>query len=221
MVHRTPWKKSRTFGDIYGGRERHRFADNIVARAHSLPPPEPGQATPIILRDNPSRDAYFPLEASAVRTALSALPEADVAGLTHVWLRRPLYRKAPLQSGAFGLYVAGSRVCAIILFAFPRSRVLDLGERTPNSPLVAEVRRYGADVHRRGRRWHAAFTPEAARRFALQGILYHEIGHHQDRRRWSDANARRTEAVADQYARRMGSVAAEVLNELRATCRAD
>ena len=107
-------------------------------------------------------------------------------------------------------------MCAVVLFAFPRSRVLDLGERTPKHPLVAEFRRYNATVHRRGKRWHAAFSPEAARRFVLQGVLYHEVGHHQDRQRWSEANRRQTEQIADQYARSLDGVVAGVLDELRA-----
>ena len=33
---KTAWKKSRTFGDIKGGRMRIKLKDNIVKREHSL-----------------------------------------------------------------------------------------------------------------------------------------------------------------------------------------
>jgi hypothetical protein len=55
-----PWRKSRTFGDIYGGRRWPKFADNIRLRLHSLPALSPGQAMPILIENNPSRDFCFP-----------------------------------------------------------------------------------------------------------------------------------------------------------------
>ena len=30
----TPWKKSRTYGDLHGGRKRRKLRDNILKREH-------------------------------------------------------------------------------------------------------------------------------------------------------------------------------------------
>lgn len=63
----TAWKKSRKFGDIYGGRERPKMTvgvptggNRIFRRAHSILPPSPLDKLPIYIVDNPSRDFFFP-----------------------------------------------------------------------------------------------------------------------------------------------------------------
>ena len=84
----TAWRRSRTFGDIRGGRTRRRMTDNIFARCHSLERPAPGDELPIVPRDNPLRDFFFPLTADEVVEALHAIPGGAADGLTHVWLRR-------------------------------------------------------------------------------------------------------------------------------------
>ncbi len=39
----TAWKKNRKFGDVMGGRQRPKLADNIFNRQHSLTAPDKGQ----------------------------------------------------------------------------------------------------------------------------------------------------------------------------------
>lgn len=69
------YRKSRKFGDIYGGRVRPRVPDNIFRRAHSLNPPGPLDQTPILIEDNPSRNFFFPLSAEESLEAVNALPK--------------------------------------------------------------------------------------------------------------------------------------------------
>ena len=45
----TAWKKSRTFGDLKGGRVKPKLADKIFARTHSLQRPSPGDGLPIFI----------------------------------------------------------------------------------------------------------------------------------------------------------------------------
>ena len=86
---KTAWKKSRTFGDIKGGRMRIKLKDNIVKREHSLLKPTEFDKCPIYIMENPSRDFYFPITIDHIESVLNQLPEKDVSCITHIWLRKP------------------------------------------------------------------------------------------------------------------------------------
>ncbi len=212
----TPWKKSRTLGDIYGGRERLRFADNIFARAHSLERPSPDAELPILLEDNPSRDFFFPMSGQEVVEALQSLPKRDYNGITHIWLRR--LKKSDFINHAQPLawFSCGSGVRLITLYPWPTSMELSYGPRRPSNRVFNEVTRYGGDIRKRGRDWISKWTLPALRRFYLQGILFHEVGHHIDQyyRHFTDANVKETEEFADQYALAKTATATHVFNRL-------
>lgn len=60
------------------------------------------------------------------------------------------------------------------------------------------------------------FTLPDLRRFYIEHLLYHEVGHHVDwyRRYWSRANLRQVEEAADQYAVQWSRTAKYVFNRL-------
>jgi len=176
----TPWKKSRTFGDIYGGRERRKFADNIFQRAHSIEPPGPNDALPILIEDNPSRDFFFPLSGEEVIDALKALPKRDYEGITHVWLRRLKKTDFINRAQPLAWFACGSGVRMITLYPWPTSMELSYGHRRPSNRIVNEATRYGGVIRKRGREWFSEWTLQSLRKFYLQGILFHEVGHHID-----------------------------------------
>ncbi|MEM7703600.1 MAG: hypothetical protein AAF251_16805 [Pseudomonadota bacterium] len=216
MQHRrTPWKKSRTFGDLYGGRERRRFADNIFARAHSLPKPSSGEVLPILIEDNPSRDFFFPLSGTEVVEALKALPRRDYEDITHVWMRR--LRKSDYLGNAapYATYSCGSGVHLITMYAFPSDLAFSFGPKRPSNAGLNDARRFGAQIERVGKNWTAFWTLPALRKFYLH-ILYHEVGHHVDwyYRQWSAANGRELEEAAEQYAYTKTATAQHVFNRL-------
>lgn len=68
----------------------------------------------------------------------------------------------------------------------------------------------------RGRAWHAVFSDRNLRRFYVEYLLYHEVGHHHDwyQRRWSAANGRACEEAADQYAVVWSRTAKHVMNRI-------
>ncbi|QEH32493.1 hypothetical protein OJF2_09700 [Aquisphaera giovannonii] len=210
----TPWKKSRTYGDIHGGRARPRLADNVFALVHSLRPPAPGRSTPILVQDNPSSAFSFPVAIEELAAALSRLPAGHAEGLTHIWLRRrPGRGRALLPLAEF---VRGSGVSAIVLYPWPRDGKLDLGRDRLPSRTTAAYLRFGGQVAREHGRWHVRFAAESdLRRFVVEHLFCHELGHHVDwyRRRWSKANVRRVEEYADQFAARWGPLAATALSE--------
>jgi hypothetical protein len=70
----TAWKKSRKFGDVYGGRGSPKICDRIFNRAHSLSPPSQLDRLPIYVVDNPARDFFFPLQPDEIARELQQLP---------------------------------------------------------------------------------------------------------------------------------------------------
>lgn len=212
----TPWKKSRTFGDIYGGRERRKFADNIFARAHSLEQPGPNQGLPVLIEDNPSRDFFFPLSGDEVVEALKSLPKRDYEGITHIWLRRLKKTDFINHAQPLASFSCGSRVRLITLYPWPNSMTLSYGQKKPSNHIINEVSRFGGEIKRRGREWVSEWTLRSLRQFYLQGILFHEVGHHIDQyyRHFSDANTKETEEFADQYALAKTATATYVFNRL-------
>lgn len=201
----TPWKKSRTYGDIHGGRMRRRMTDNIFARAHSLQRPVPGQALPILIQDNPSREFVFPVSVEECAAALRALPAGHAEGVTHIWLRR---RPARMSHSAAALaeFICGSGVRVVILYPWRADGRLYVGRSKPPAQSMASYQRFGAQVSCDRGRWYVSFTPADLKRFYIEHLFCHEMGHHVDwyGRRWSRASVRQAEEFADQYAVQWG-----------------
>ena len=211
----TPWKKSRTLGNIYGGRESRKFADNIFARAHSLEKPSPGVELPVLFEDNPSRDFFFPLDGEEVVESLKALPKRDYAGITHIWLRRLKKQDYLDGSQPYATFTCGSGVRLITLYPFPNDLTYSFGSKRPSNATFNEASRFGAEIRQVGKEWRASWTIEGLRRFYAH-ILYHEVGHHVDwyRRLWSRANSKELEEAAEQYAFARTATARHVINRL-------
>jgi hypothetical protein len=101
----TAWKKSRKFGDVYGGRGSPKICDRISNRAHSISPPSQLDRLPIYIVDNPARDFLFPLQPDEIARELQQLPARNHSQITHIWLRRfnkrtyshPIEPKYPLS----------------------------------------------------------------------------------------------------------------------------
>lgn len=211
----TPWKKSRTLGDIYGGRTRRKFADSIFARAHSIQRPSPHDELPVLIEDNPSRDFFFPLNGEEVVEALKALPKRDYAGITHIWLRRLKKQDYLDGSQPYATFICGSGVRLITLYPFPVDLTYSFGRKRPPNTTVNEAKRFGAKVNQVGKEWQANWNHSTLRRFYAH-ILYHEVGHHVDwySRNWSQANSKELEEAAEQYAFAKTATGQHVINRL-------
>lgn len=196
MKHRskTPWKKSRTYGDIYGGRSRRRITDNIFNRYHSLKPPAPHQAQPLLIEDNPSRAYYFPVSKTDIEEVLAKLPKEDTEGLTHIWLRR-YATNVKGKKGCFAEFICGSKVRVVVIYPWPVDGKRFLGHRKPSMRQVREYRRFNAELINEKGRWYVYLDGENLKRFYLECIFLHEIGHHIDgyHRHWSKANRKQLE----------------------------
>jgi hypothetical protein len=177
------------------------MTDNIFARAHSLQRPADGQRLPLLLQDNPSRDYVFPVGVEEAAAALERLPAQHREGITHIWLRKRTRHQgrpdAPLAE-----FICGSGVRVVVLYAWPADGVLPLGRRKPPQGEIAHFIRFGGVLRQVRGSWAISFETAGLRRFYLEHLLCHEVGHHVDwyTRLWSKANSKEVEAAADQYA---------------------
>lgn len=140
----TAWKKSRTFGDVKGGRKWPKLKDNIVKRKHSLLKPSEFDKLPIYMVENPSKDFYFPITIDDIKNVLAQLPPEHVEGLTHIWLRKT-NKKEKYQGG----YTVGSGVRLITLYPFPKSNQLILGKERPTHKLLTWYKGYASEPQKK------------------------------------------------------------------------
>lgn len=214
----TAYRKSRKFGDVYGGRSRPKITDGIFRRCHSLERPDPLDDLPILMQDNPSRDYYFPISAEEARTALEALPKRASKGITHIWLRRPSKRKIEASQAPLAEFVCGSGVRVVVLYPWKKDGRILLGRNKPKGGLARDYQKYQATFHKVRGWWYAQIGSDNLRRFYIEYLLFHEVGHHVDWfvRHWSKANVAKTEEAADQYAISWSRTTKHVLNRLDA-----
>lgn len=194
----TAWKKSRTFGDIKGGRMRPRMADNIFQRLHTLKAPGPGTELPVLAVDNPSSAFHYPMGGDETLGVLRSIPGNE--GITHLWLRRrrPGHKR---QEGMLAEFICGSGVRLITMYAWRDDRRIKIGRRAPRGAYLREVERFGARAIEEDGLWWIEFDEEGLRQY-WAFVLAHEVGHHVDwlHRRWSSSNRRKGEVFADQFA---------------------
>lgn len=84
----TAWKKSRKFGDVKGGRTFPKITDRIFNRQHSLQRPSENDELPIFIRDNPSKDFYFPVDEKEILERINQLSIERRENITHIWLKK-------------------------------------------------------------------------------------------------------------------------------------
>jgi hypothetical protein len=142
----TAWKKSRRFGDIFGGRARRKITDGIFRRAHSLNPPGPHDSIPIFIVDNPSREFFFPLTPDEIKKELCNVPKLDWSKITHIWERR--FKKTEYEAGELPLaeFICGSGVQLIVLYPWPNDLRLPLGPKKPTTSQLRAFADYTTDL---------------------------------------------------------------------------
>lgn len=211
----TAWKKSRKFGDVYGGRRFPKLSNKIFKRCHDLQRPAKSVELPILIQDNPSRDFFFPIDAHEACAALKALPEVDCSDVTHIWCRRMKEPEFSRDSQPMAEFICGSGVRVIVLYPWRKDMTLSW-KRKPSNRFLNEMRRFGFKIIQRRGRWLAQPTLAQLKLYCIQSLLYHEVGHHVDwyNRHWSKANSKQVEDYADQYAIQKTSTATHVVNRL-------
>lgn len=185
-----------------GGRVKLKLADNIFNRQHNLSAPKNDEVKPIFIIDNPSREFYFPITIDEIKDILSKLPDCHTAHLTHIWLQK--IKKADYLNGLTfqGCFVCGSGVNLIILHPFPIDNKMRLGKSKPLKRILNYYSKYTVDLKEDKGFWYLQWSKEQIKRYYLENLLLHEIGHSIDsfyKKYWSKANEVKKENWADNY----------------------
>jgi len=198
----TAWKKNRKFGDVKGGRMRPKLADNIFNRQHNFLPPTDGQETPIFIADNPSRDFFFPATIDEIKETLNKLPKEHTEKLTHIWLRKVKKKDYENNECFQGSFICGSGINLIVLYPFPKDLTMKF-DKKPTQKKLKWYSPYTTDLTQKNSEWILKWTEEGLKKYFLEGLLLHEIGHHIDsvyQRFWSKTYSEKGENFADNYA---------------------
>lgn len=212
----TAWKKNRKFSDIHGGRMRLKCTDGIFERKHDLLPPSPEQETPIFIKENTSRDFYFPVTITEIKQILKKLPSEHTQLITHVWLDK--VKKKDYQNGHTlqGEFICDSKVYLIKLYAFPKDNKMLFGQTKPTTKQLNYYKVYCKDLQHDKNGWYLQWTTDQIKNYYLHKLLTHEIGHCVDYfygRHWSKANNKQVEDFADNYAVTWSNNAKEIRDQ--------
>lgn len=199
----TAWKKSRKFGDIKGGRMRPKLTDNIFNRQHNLVAPKEKDETPIFIKDNPSRDFYFPVTIVEIEEFINKLPKEQTKRITHIWLRKMKNKEYEKVNSVQGCFICGSGVNLIVLHPFPTDMKMKFGNKKPVKKILSWYSKFKPELIESKEGWQLEWTHEKIKRYYLEGLLLHEIGHQMDsryKRYWSKSYKQKAEKFADNYA---------------------
>ena len=198
----TAWKKNRKFGDVFGGRTFPKCVDKVFNQQHSLSPLCDNQKRPVFITDNPSKDFYFPVTIEDIKAILDQLPAEHTCHITHIWLQR--IKKTEYENGDTfqGCFICGSGVYLVVLHPFPIDNKMCFGQTKPSRKVLNYYKGYTTDLHCENKIWFLQWTDETIRRYYLESLLLHEIGHSIDsfyKRYWSKATATKRENFANNY----------------------
>ena len=188
----------RRFSGLRHGETLSRSFDFIP---HESLPPVNSNGKPVLIENRPHKDTFFPVNGREVMHRISKVPEEDVKGITHIWLRRT----GPKEDRGLGTYSYGPSYAVIILYPWPTSLRLQIGHSKPDATWRWIARNFNCQLVQKSREWFAEFTLSGARNFILNDLIFHEIGHHVDPRRFSSThkNWKAGEEYANQYALRL------------------
>jgi hypothetical protein len=198
----TAWKKNRKFGDVWGGRTFPKLADKIFNQQHNLTAPAIDETIPIYIVDNPSRDFYFPVTVDEIKSTLEKLPNDHTDHLTHIWLQK-IKKTEYLDGNTFqGCFICGSNVYLIVLHPFPIDNKMRFGKNKPLQKTLNYYKNFTTDLKENKEGWYLQWTEETIKRYFLESLLLHEIGHSLDsfyKRYWSKTTKAKSENFADNY----------------------
>jgi hypothetical protein len=212
----TAWKKNRKFGDVKGGRTFTKITDRIFNRAHSLRKPSPSDELPIFIKDNSSKDFYFPVTEDEILERLVKLPIEHRERITHIWLRKVKKDDYENNETFQGMFICGSGVNLIVLSAFPTNLQMIFGNTKPTKRILKSYSEWTQDLRfdEKKKVWFLQWNAETIRDYYLNSLLLHEIGHFVEsvyEKFWSNAGRHKREDFADNYARIWSSKMIETL----------
>lgn len=180
------------------------MTDNIFNRLHNLQATNENEATPIFIKDNPSRDFFFPVSIEEIEAFLEKLPHKHTEYLTHIWLRKMTKKEYEKENKIQGCFICGSGVNLIVLYPFSRDLKMTFGNKKPDRKILKWYSKYEPELVENAGNWELIWTEEKIKRYYLEGLLLHEIGHKVDsvyERFWSQSYEKsKAEKFADNFA---------------------
>ena len=202
----TAWKKNRKFGDVKGGRTFPKITDKIFNRKHSLQKPNKIDELPIFIKDNPSKDFFFPVNEEEILEKIHQLPIEHRENITHIWLKKVDKQDYKNGDSFQGMFICGSGVNLIILSAFPKDLKMIFGTKKPLRKELNLYSNWCQDLRfdEKEKVWYLQWQDERIHDYYLNSLLLHEIGHFVEsvyERFWSKATKNKGEKFADNFAR--------------------
>jgi len=134
-----------------------------------------------------------------VKHVIARLPKAHTAHLTHVWLQK--IKKVDYLAGETyqGSFICGSGVNLIVLHPFPVDLKMRLGPKKPLRKILNSYKTHTMELAQDGEGWYLQWTKEGIRKYYLESLLLHEVGHSISNY-WGKATDKKGENYADNYA---------------------
>jgi hypothetical protein len=153
----------------------------------------------IIKVENLHSDFLMPVTADEIRIRLNLVPKDFLQGLKGVIILGGSNKQLKVSWGnlfCFGAY--GYQI--IFLSPFPKAQLIEYSTSLPAPHIKKEAERAGAIYEFKDGLWHRIFTEESLKRFYLNDVLMHELGHHVDQHTTTDKKAERyAEWFATEY----------------------
>lgn len=132
-----------------------------------------------------------------------------------------VYQAKKVRDGdyPFAEFICGSGVRMLVIYPWPRSMKMGHGPQKLSNQFTNELKRYGALIEFHDGQWFSKWELSGLRKFYVEALIYHEVGHHVDWyvRFWSKANRKTVENAADEYAMQRTATAVHVLNKIEKT----
>ncbi len=200
----TAWKKNRKFGDVKGGRKWPKIVDNVFNRKHNFLRPASNEKNLVIMLDNPSRDFFYPVDSEEVIEFLGKLPGDITEHLTHLWFRKVSKKEFESKHSCQAFFICGRGVNLITLYPFPKDLKMGFGKRKPENKILKWYQPYETNLVNADDKWFLQWTEESIKKYYLEGLMLHELGHLIDsrfERFWSRPyKKKKSENYADNFA---------------------
>ena len=123
--------------------------------------------------------------------------------MTHIWLRKMSTKEYEKEGSLQGCFICGSGMNLIILYPFPKSMKMSFGKKKPERKKLNWYSKFSPELKEEKGVWNLHWKEEQIKKYYLEGLLLHEIGHKMDslyQRYWSKTYKRRAEKFANNFA---------------------
>jgi len=160
-------------------------------------PPGNRDGHPIIRFENAKRGFIIPFSQSDLEEVLSGIPKKFVAGLKAIFVLGGSVKQQKTANSNLFRFGEYWNEC-VFLFAYPLSLMTLKFKHMPSPGELTEYSRAGAQIGREKVGGFVRFDRKSLKKFYLNAVFIHEVGHHANRHKGS--NDRKEEGFAEWFA---------------------